>query len=131
MVDDFLQAMLQVLEAEVTKTAKFTEACLLLCTVLAHAFINQLNPVEVIETLEKMPPFIVMPQEVEQLREGERMTVAGEGVAKDDVETLAADSWLNDKVNPKFDWLLLYCQVLSKCWAIKNKRPSPEHNFMP
>ncbi|KAH3790292.1 hypothetical protein DPMN_168489 [Dreissena polymorpha] len=111
MVDDFLQALLQVLEAEVTMTAKFTEACLLLFTVLAHAFINQLNPVEVIETLEKIPPFIVMPQEVEQLREGERMTVAGKGVAKDDVETFASDSWLNDKVNPKFDWLLLYCQV--------------------
>ncbi|KAH3716268.1 hypothetical protein DPMN_058987 [Dreissena polymorpha] len=115
MVDDFLQAMLQVLEAEVTKTAKFTEACLLLCTVLAHAFINQLNPVEVIETLEKMPSFIVMPQEVEQLREGERMTVAGEGVAKDDVETLAADSWLNDKIINAY--LSLLAREMTDSWS--------------
>ncbi|KAH3729278.1 hypothetical protein DPMN_055245 [Dreissena polymorpha] len=37
----------------------------------------------------KNPPFIVMPTLVVPLREGERLTVAGEGVDEDDLDTLA------------------------------------------
>ncbi|KAH3807093.1 hypothetical protein DPMN_135426 [Dreissena polymorpha] len=131
MIDDFLQALLQELDSEVTKTAKFTQAGWLLCTVLIHAYINQQNPVEVIETVENMPPFIAMPLGMDQHREGEMLTIAGEGVAEEDLETLAGDSWLNDKVTTNIDWLLLYCPVLRKCWATKNKCPSPEIHVMP
>lgn len=98
MIDDFLQVLLKELPAETTRTTQFTEAGLLMSAVLTRAFLSNSSPVEVTETLEKTPPFIIMPSAAEPLKEGERLTVAGEGVERQDLETLADDGWVNDKV---------------------------------
>ncbi|KAH3863329.1 hypothetical protein DPMN_026314 [Dreissena polymorpha] len=76
MIDDLLQVLLKELPAESTRTTQFTEAGLLLSAVLTRGFLSNRSPVEVTETLEKTPPFIIMPSAAEALKEDERLIVA-------------------------------------------------------
>lgn len=70
----------------------------LLLTVLAKAYMEDLPPVDVLETLKSRPAFLSECPKPEGLTGSERLTVAGDGLERQDLNTLEGNEWLNDKV---------------------------------
>ncbi|WAR21137.1 POL4-like protein [Mya arenaria] len=91
----------------------------LLLTVLAKAYMEDLPPVDVLETLKSRPAFLSECPKPEGLTGSERLTVAGDGLEQQDLNTLEGNEWLNDKV------LNSYAKLLAR-EATDSSEPSAE-----
>ncbi|WAR26613.1 hypothetical protein MAR_012317, partial [Mya arenaria] len=95
----------------------------LLLTVLAKAYMEDLPPVDVLETLKSRPAFLSECLKPEGLTGSERLTVAGDGLEQQDLNTLEGNEWLNDKV------LNSYAKLLAR-EATDSSEPSAKRMFV-
>ncbi|WAR12706.1 hypothetical protein MAR_026886, partial [Mya arenaria] len=95
----------------------------LLLTVLAKAYMEDLPPVDVLETLKSRPAFLSECPKPEGLTGSERLTVAGDGLEQQDLNTLEGNEWLNDKA------LNSYAKLLAR-EATDSSEPSAKRMFV-
>jgi hypothetical protein len=98
------EALMDNIRDEVLKVNKvelvddFTGTMILTCSVLAKAFTEKVPVLQVLDTLSSRHSFLSPYVEPEGLKPEERLTVAGEEINQNDLDSLKCTSWLNDKV---------------------------------
>ncbi|XP_060594885.1 uncharacterized protein LOC132749189 [Ruditapes philippinarum] len=116
------EALMDIIRDEDLKVNKvelvddFTGTMILTCSVLAKAFTEKVPVLQVLDTLSSRPSFLSPYVEPEGLKPEERLTVAGEEINQNDLDSLKCTSWLNDKTpeslsKGKASWILRQVHV--------------------